>query len=204
MDVGANNNGNTWDGGLIEMSVDGGDWEQITPVGGYPCTMLNMPNSPLPEGTEVFAGEIDWEEVELDLSGYSGLARIRFVLGSGGLVTGEGWYIDDVYYTNPTGTSENLILPLVNSLSNNYPNPFNPVTTISFSTTETDQNTELTVYNMKGQKVKTLVNTNLDAGQHKVVWNGKDESGKPVSSGVYFYKMKAGNFIATRKMILMK
>ncbi|MCF7794654.1 MAG: T9SS type A sorting domain-containing protein [Candidatus Cloacimonetes bacterium] len=203
MDVGANNNGMTWDGGIIEISANSGDWEQVTPVGGYPCTMLNMPTSPFPEGLECFAGSIDWEEVTLDLSGYSGMAQIRFVLGSTGLVTGEGWYIDDVYYTNPTGSDDETTIPLVTELKGNYPNPFNPSTTISFSINK-ESDVQLEVFNVRGQKVKTLVSAQLDAGAHDIIWNGRDDQNKTVSSGVYFYKMKADKFVQTQKMILMK
>jgi len=203
MHVGANNNGNTWDGGLIEISVNGGNWEQITPVGGYPCVMLNMPTSPFPEGTEVFAGLIDWEEVELDLSAYSGIAQLRFVMGTTGLVTYEGWYIDDIYITNPTGTEENITIPMVTELNGNYPNPFNPTTSIFYNLSQ-ESNVQIEVFNVKGQKVKTLINDFEEAGNHQVYWNGTDESSKPVSSGVYFYKMKAGKFVSTKKMILMK
>ena len=108
---------------------------------------------------------------------------------------------------NPTGINDNeMINSLVTlSLNQNYPNPFNPSTTISFSTTERMENTELMIYNIKGQKVKQLVSDQLSAGQHSVVWNGTDDSGKPVSSGVYFYKLKSGNiYTQARKMILMK
>ncbi|MCK4652932.1 MAG: T9SS type A sorting domain-containing protein, partial [Candidatus Cloacimonetes bacterium] len=89
-------------------------------------------------------------------------------------------------------------------LYQNYPNPFNPETTIKFTTKNTEKNTKLTIYNIKGQKVKTLLNEKLDAGTHQVVWNGKDENGKSVTSGIYFYKLKAGNYISTKKMILLK
>ena len=203
MEVGANNNGLTYDGGLIEISVDGGDWEQVTPVGGYPCTMMDIFTSPFPEGTEVFAGDIDWEEVEIDLSVYSGTAQLRFVMGSAGMITGEGWYIDDVYYTNPTGISDSSIVPAVTSLYGNYPNPFNPSTTISYSLSN-DTHVNIEIYNMKGQKVKTIKNEQQSAGDHIVVWNGKDDNGKHTASGVYFYKMRAGKFTQTKKMILMK
>jgi len=105
---------------------------------------------------------------------------------------------------NVVGANEDLI-PLVTKLNQNYPNPFNPTTTISFSlTTEDTENTELVIYNIKGQKVKQLVSDQLSAGQHSVVWNGRDDNGKSVSSGIYFYKMKAEDFEKTRKMILMK
>ena|GEM_PF-2203417 len=96
-------------------------------------------------------------------------------------------------------------IPLVTALQGNFPNPFNPSTTISFElNTEITENTEIVVFNLKGQIVKILVNEKLDAGTHHVIWNGKDDNNKRVSSGVYFYKMKAGKFVSTKKMILMK
>jgi FlgD Ig-like domain/Fibronectin type III domain/FG-GAP-like repeat len=101
-----------------------------------------------------------------------------------------------------TGTGNNL--PLVTELKGNYPNPFNPETTISFSIKIDNEFTVLEVFNVKGQKVKTIVNEELASGQHSVVWNGTDDTEKSVSSGVYFYKMKAGSYQETKKMILMK
>ena len=87
----------------------------------------------------------------------------------------------------------------------NYPNPFNPTTAISFDlTTQSKENTELTIYNVKGQKVKTLLDEHLDNGTHTVVWNGTDSSNKPVSSGIYFYKLSAGKTSAMKKMLLIK
>jgi hypothetical protein len=100
------------------------------------------------------------------------------------------------------GADPNLI-PLVTSLEGNYPNPFNPETTISFGLHK-DQDVEISVYNIKGEKVRTLVSGELEAGMHNITWYGKDDSGKKVASGVYFYKMKADKFVQTRKMILMK
>ncbi len=97
----------------------------------------------------------------------------------------------------------NLPKPEETKLTGNYPNPFNPTTTISFSTKESG-NVSINIYNMKGQLVKTLVNENLEAAYHNVVWNGKDNSNKVVSSGLYFYKMRSNNYTATKKMILMK
>lgn len=85
-----------------------------------------------------------------------------------------------------------------------YPNPFNPETTISFSTIEPAMNTEISIYNYRGQKIKTLINEILSAGNHSVVWDGTDNYEKKVSSGVYLYKMEAGNYLETKKMILMK
>ncbi len=84
-----------------------------------------------------------------------------------------------------------------------YPNPFNPETTISFNIAN-QTNVELSIYNIKGQKVKTLINDKLSKGAHKVVWNGKNSSGLKVSSGVYFYRLKTPKLDTIRKMLLMK
>jgi hypothetical protein len=99
-------------------------------------------------------------------------------------------------------SEENLINTANYSLSN-YPNPFNPETTISFYL-QNNRNVKLSIYNTKGQKVKTLVNEILPAGDHSIIWHGRDSNGKRVSSGIYFYKLKAGNFQKVRKMILIK
>jgi len=96
------------------------------------------------------------------------------------------------------------ILPTVTQLQNNFPNPFNPTTTIHFSTTENSVKTELTIYNMKGQKVKTLINEHLSAGYHSIEWSGKDDTGSEVASGLYFYKMKAGKYNSIKKMLMLK
>jgi type IX secretion system substrate protein/dockerin type I repeat protein len=104
---------------------------------------------------------------------------------------------------NPTSTEPNNIPEVKNQLHGNYPNPFNPSTTISFNITESN-NVELEIYNVKGQIVQTLVDERLEAGSHQVFWNGKDQNNKSVTSGVYFYKMKCGSYTSTKKMILMK
>ena len=105
-----------------------------------------------------------------------------------------------------TLTDPNLVVETNFSLSN-YPNPFNPSTTISFSlTTELTESTELMIYNLKGQKVKTFrFNASTLQPINTVTWNGTDESSKPVSSGVYFYKLIIdGTPIAEKKCILLK
>jgi flagellar hook assembly protein FlgD len=100
--------------------------------------------------------------------------------------------------------SNELPLPVVTQLSGNYPNPFNPTTTISFSIAQTLSFVELEIYNIKGQKVKTLIDEKLPAGNHQVIWNGKDDNSKQAASGIYFYKMKSGNYNETKKMLLLK
>jgi hypothetical protein len=85
----------------------------------------------------------------------------------------------------------------------NYPNPFNPVTTISFNL-QALNNPSLTVYNLKGQLVKSFKSHNYHLGENKVIWDGKDNNGKNVASGLYFYHLKTDSFTKTNKMILMK
>ena len=93
----------------------------------------------------------------------------------------------------------------ISDLYKNYPNPFNPETTIYFSLAKNTENTKIELCNIKGQKVKTLVNTKLKAGSYSVVWNGDNETGEKVSSGVYLYKLKInGESIAIRKCLLLK
>jgi outer membrane protein assembly factor BamB len=85
----------------------------------------------------------------------------------------------------------------------NYPNPFNPETTIRFQLPE-DELLELTIHNLQGQMVRTLVNEVVPAGMHSAIWNGRDSNGNRASSGIYFYKLKAGELLRVRKMILLK
>ncbi len=89
------------------------------------------------------------------------------------------------------------------ALEKNYPNPFNPKTTISFSIPKSSK-VEISIYNVTGQKIKTLVNANLQKGYHEVIWNGKDEQNNPVPSGIYFYKMESDNFSEIKNAILLK
>jgi flagellar hook assembly protein FlgD len=95
------------------------------------------------------------------------------------------------------------ISPAIDYLAQNYPNPFNPETSIAFSLSEPG-NTSLEIFNIKGQKIKTLANGYFDKGEHILHWNGTDDGGSSVASGIYFYKLKDGRYTSTKKMILMK
>lgn len=88
-------------------------------------------------------------------------------------------------------------------LHQNYPNPFNPETTISFELSSSGP-ASLRVYNHRGQLVRTLLNSNLPGGQHSCVWNGLDDNGLAVSSGLYYYRLNSGGLSSTHKMILVK
>jgi len=98
---------------------------------------------------------------------------------------------------------DNHVIPINIKLSN-YPNPFNPSTTIEFSM-QNDSNVELNIFNIRGQKIKTLTHNEFTKGDHSVIWNGDDESNNPVSSGIYYYILKINdNAEAVKKCLLLK
>ncbi|MBW6513229.1 MAG: carboxypeptidase regulatory-like domain-containing protein [Candidatus Syntrophosphaera sp.] len=105
----------------------------------------------------------------------------------------------------PPGTAnEDPIAPVaVTALHGNYPNPFNPETTVTYSLKEASRAT-LQVFNLKGQLVATLVDAWQEVGNHSILWQGLDHSGEPVSSGIYQLRMSAGGYRSTKKMILLK
>jgi hypothetical protein len=89
-------------------------------------------------------------------------------------------------------------------LKQNHPNPFNPQTTISFTLKNNSPALELKIYNLKGQMVKNLMSGSMNRGSYNLVWDGKDDAGNNVSSGVYFYRLSDGKSTQQRKMVLMK
>jgi hypothetical protein len=94
-------------------------------------------------------------------------------------------------------------VPSAFDLNQNYPNPFNPSTVITYGL-RNNTHVELTVHDLLGRKVRTLVNDNQGAGEHEVIWNGTNGSGESVAGGVYLYRLNAGSTIQTRKMVLLK
>ncbi len=105
---------------------------------------------------------------------------------------------------NPTAIGDQFDkYPLGFQLNQNYPNPFNPSTTISFNLPIT-ASTKLIVYNIAGQKVRTLIDNQLASGEHSVVWDGLNETGSAVASGSYFYKLTSKNISVTKKMTLTR
>jgi hypothetical protein len=96
-------------------------------------------------------------------------------------------------------------LPAEFSLSASYPNPFNPVTSIQYAVGSKQTNpVALRVYNVLGQLVRTLVNEPQEAGIYEVIWDGSDENGNEVASGIYFYRLQAEDFTEAKKMLLLK
>ncbi|MFZ0389069.1 MAG: T9SS type A sorting domain-containing protein [Calditrichia bacterium] len=94
-------------------------------------------------------------------------------------------------------------LPFSYDLGQNYPNPFNPVTEIRYSIPKS-QKVQLYVYDLLGRKVKTLVDASVSSGRYSIRWNGTNDAGEFVASGIYFYQLKTKNFVETKKMMLMR
>jgi hypothetical protein len=100
-------------------------------------------------------------------------------------------------------TDDGSVLPDEYALHQNYPNPFNPVTTLRYNLPE-NRLVNITIYDMLGRKVKTLINQNQDSGHKSVIWDATNDFGKPVSAGIYLYQIQAGEYISTKKMVLLK
>jgi hypothetical protein len=124
----------------------------------------------------------------------------RMVFENQAISTGQ--IKDYAYISFKHGDGESPI-PLVTALEHNYPNPFNPNTRISFVLSRS-MDARLDIYNVRGQKVKALIDRPLTQGKHTVEWNGRDEQGRMVSSGMYFYRLSTPDGSFTNKMMLMK
>ena len=94
-------------------------------------------------------------------------------------------------------------LPHAFNLYNNYPNPFNPVTTLRYDLPE-DALVNITIYDIMGRIVRTLINSQQNAGFKSIQWNATNDAGSPLSAGLYLYKIQADYLVQTRKMVLLK
>ena len=94
-------------------------------------------------------------------------------------------------------------VPMAYTFHQNYPNPFNPTTTLSYELPK-ESFVDITIYDMLGNVVNNLVNTNQSSGYKSIQWDATNNQGEPVSAGVYLYKIQAGDFVDTKKMILLK
>ena len=216
------NNARVWDGdGDGRAVIDIGAYEYGAPQLGIICGYI----------TETFSGEpvdyvllkADNEPGEFTFADSSGYFEIQLPEGTYDLYAERVFYEDNIIYSvtveNEQTTELNFNLtyddPLVGISANelhidnvslktsNYPNPFNPTTTISFDLA-TDSEVAVEVYNLRGQKVKTLVKQKMVAGQNNVVWNGDDSNGSKVSSGIYFYRVKTKHSTVMKKIMLLK
>ena len=170
----------------LQMSLNGNTW--------YPM--------------DTFTGiQDDWILKEYKLNSYlAQKVQIRLFFRSDIMNTDEGFYIDDLraYVSTPVESSvhKNQVKPLITQLRN-YPNPFNAETFINFSISE-PQIIELDVYNVMGQKVRSLAKEELSSGEHTIVWDGRNEKGIIVGNGIYLYRLKTNNQSTSKRMILLK
>lgn len=204
------------DGGNVQVSTNGGtSWSIIEPVGGYPFASL-----PHLLGEAGFSGisgggeEPVWVQAAFDLAAYEGQTvhfRFRFKSFQSGS-RGRGWFIDHLSVGQSYVAQLNEIDPPVVVAVNvpqqvrlyaNYPNPFNPQTTIRYDLPQAEHVT-LTIYDVHGHLIRTLIEDKQDAGTYKQVWNGTDTKGKAVKSGVFIYRLQAGDHTQSRSMVLLR
>ncbi len=164
-------------------------------------------------GQQGYNGLSHWVQESIDLSAYIGTrVKIRFLLSTDGGLNGDGFYFDQlriVDYTPPPIVGiddESGILPKEIALGQNYPNPFNPATVIYYDMPQkyAGKNVSLKIYNSLGQVVKTLINQPQGAGRKSVRWDGKNDVGQSVGSGIYVYSLRVENLFFNKKMLLLK
>jgi len=198
-----------WDGGNVKISTDGGAaWRLIHPVGGYPVPAM------WPYPPESCYGGVctTWTEAVFNLPVVTGQQFfIRFHFGSDASVVYPGWYIDDVTGIGfiPSSSVPGVfdLSPLnitKNILNAPRPNPvINGLVKISFSLAE-KQSISLKIYDASGRLIRTLVNTNLEQGVHNYTWNCRDDYGRNVAEGVYFYTLETPKQKFTNKLVLFE
>ena len=123
------------------------------------------------------------------------------------------WEVDAVYFTSGFKAREGYTtgvedmgrerIPAAYELYNSYPNPFNPSTTISYTIPVSNQ-VKVEIFNIMGQKIRTLVDSHVSAGAHNIIWDARDDAGRNVATGVYLVRMHSSHFVATQKVTLMK
>jgi len=200
-----------YDGGLVEISVDGGSWTQITPIGGYPYLIrVGSQPGPFPAETPVYGGTQDWSQASFDLTGVTGSVRFRFRFGSDGNTGREGWYIDDVEVIgdspDPSGAPDATPIPAQLALHANRPNPFGARGEGTVIRLDLPQpaTVRLAVFDIGGRLVRTMLDGHAAPGRYDITWNGLDEGGRHVDSGVYFYVLNTDGRQITRRMTLLR
>jgi flagellar hook assembly protein FlgD len=111
--------------------------------------------------------------------------------------------VSDQFSLKATSVEQFTGMPTTFSLDQNYPNPFNPSTQIRFAL-PSQAKVVLNIYSVSGELVRTLVNTDMGAGFYAVTWNGMNDNGQSVSTGVYLFRVQAGSFVSSKKMLLVK
>jgi bacillopeptidase F len=187
-----------WDGGIVEISINGGSFQQITPTGGYPYTIYPNPDSPFEGGTPCFSGSFNWQQEEFDLAGYSGNAIIRFRFGTDGYVTQEGWYIDDVIIAQdaPSAAVAVMMIPQTDPVVIGPGGGSFTFHMALINTTQSSQNIDwwIDVKRPNGQIFGPIESHNqtLNPGQTITMWNQVQTVPGGVPAGTYAYNAKVG------------
>ncbi len=176
---------NGWDFGIVEVSNNNGStWQQVSSYTGNNLT---------------------WTEQSFNITPYvnsSTQLKIRFRLTSDDNTLGSGWWIDDIKLTNyclgTVGVPPITGIPKTFALEQNYPNPFNPVTVIKYQLPSPEK-VSVKVFDILGKEVASLINENKEPGYYEVSFDASN-----FASGLYFYRIEAGSFVETKKMMLIK
>jgi hypothetical protein len=140
----------------------------------------------------------EWKETYLQTSLRPDLVNLYLANESG-----ESRGIGASLLTGINEDQPNVVLPFNQLLAANYPNPFNSTTVIRYQLSAISR-VILKIYDLQGRLIRTLVDDNLPSGYYLTRWDGMDEKGQPVASGIYFYRIKAGDFVQTKRMLLMR
>jgi hypothetical protein len=186
------------------------------PIGDGLTYLLQVGNQPYPDGASPLgAGAVASVQYNNNPTTYKGI--ITYDSGAGSKVVYMAHGIEGITSDTVRNTIVQRVIdwfalttgvppseaPTIGSLSPNYPNPFTPSTNIPYSLRDQGQ-VRLTIYDVSGRLVRELVNGNRPAGHQVAVWDGRDALGKPLGSGIYYYRIEAPDFEATRSMVLMK
>jgi hypothetical protein len=190
-------NGYTWSEPFSLNNVETPQFAGMKPMWTYPANQVKY------VGTTAEGKEIG----KLALMFYDDFSWGSYAIGDGPVGQNDGGNVKfmELQITFPLSSSNDnpVATPVITMLKQNYPNPFNPETTIKFEMPKSGK-ADLSIYNTKGQLVKTLVNGLVTKGEQKLTWKGTDNNGNTVASGLYFYKLNANGKVETRKMMLLK
>jgi hypothetical protein len=194
----------TWDGGIVEISTDGGfSWTEIVPQGGYPHLIYPNSASPFEADTPCYGQTSGWEQATFDLSAFEGRAIIRFQFGSDGYETREGWYIDDVEVTADLASvkidpGDMKPVPVSFALRISGGNPVNGTARVSFDIPRAAR-VSVDVFDVRGRVVGKLADGVLEPGTYDREWDGSKSS-----PGVYFVRMKTEEYEKVYKIISVR
>ncbi|NWF90605.1 MAG: T9SS type A sorting domain-containing protein, partial [Ignavibacteriaceae bacterium] len=148
--------------------------------------------------------QFDWTQYYVDVTVPNNAQSFHVRLHPLGRFKGTVWFdLLEVEKINPTDLMNQQMIPSAFNLFQNYPNPFNPSTRISYSLPQASY-VKIKIYDLLGVEVKTLLESEQSAGLYNIQWNGENNFGSKVSSGTYIYRLEAGNFVQSKKMVLLK